>query len=75
MIVYFKLLVLELCYFFCQEETQFPAHAAFVAARSPWLRKQLLRAREKLKVRQLACCLVLVFAVFLFSYRSQVILK
>ncbi|PFX31709.1 Leucine-zipper-like transcriptional regulator 1 [Stylophora pistillata] len=32
-----------------KEETRFLAHAAFVAARSPWLRKQLLRAREKLK--------------------------
>jgi len=30
-----------------EEETRFPSHAAFVAARSPWLRTQLLRARER----------------------------
>ncbi|KAK2574175.1 Leucine-zipper-like transcriptional regulator 1 [Acropora cervicornis] len=30
-----------------EEGTCFPAHAAFVSARSPWLRTQLLRAREK----------------------------
>lgn len=32
-----------------QEETRFPAHAAVVAARSTWLRTQLLRARERLQ--------------------------
>ncbi|KAJ7387099.1 Kelch motif [Desmophyllum pertusum] len=32
-----------------EEGTRFPAHAAFVAARSPWLRTQLLRARETLQ--------------------------
>ncbi|XP_073257137.1 leucine-zipper-like transcriptional regulator 1 isoform X1 [Porites lutea] len=32
-----------------QEETRFPAHAAVVAARSTWLRAQLLRARERLQ--------------------------
>lgn len=30
-----------------EEGTCFQAHAAFVSARSPWLRTQLLRAREK----------------------------
>ena len=34
-----------------QEETRFPAHAAVVAARSTWLRTELLRARERLQVR------------------------
>ena len=34
-----------------QEDTRFPAHAAVVAARSPLLRTQLLRARERLQVR------------------------
>ena len=40
---------------YLQEETRFPSHAAFVAARSPWLRTQLLRARERSQVRRVFC--------------------
>lgn len=46
-----------------QEETRFPAHAAVVAARSTWLRTQLLRARERLQVR--------INFVFVFLYFSS----
>ena len=46
-----------------QEEIRFPAHAAVVAARSTWLRTQLLRARERLQVR--------INFVFVFLYFSS----
>ena len=51
-----------------QEETRFPAHAAVVAARSTWLRTQLLRARERLQVR---INFVLVFLYFSSSDKEQ----
>ena len=33
-----------------QEEVEFPVHTAFAAARSSWLRKQLLTARDSIQV-------------------------